>query len=296
VARITVPDSLWVANGGRLRERQVAGGLATFVYQNLKTAWRMDFAIAPYRAIDSGALHVVYFPADSTGARRVLAAAQRCMALYAGWFGPLEGSGSFTVIEIPDGYGSQADVSSITQTAAAFTDPGQRRQLYHEISHLWDVPPTEPFSARLNEGLATFLEYYTADRLDSAATLEPRLEVVRKWLQGIVASRAELRTTPLTAYGREGLTDFSYSMGMVLFAVLHDLLGDEGFRRLIRDCHVQHPQCRSLDEFVHRAERLAPQDLTRFFGDWVYSTRWVDAVAASGSMADLTARYRRSRR
>jgi hypothetical protein len=293
VARLTVPDSLWVANGGRLRGRQVANGLATFVYENVKPAWRMDFAVAPYRVLDSGALHVVYFPNDSTGARRILAAAQRCLALYSRRFGPLTDGGDFTIIEVPDGYGSQADVSSIIQTAAAFADPSQQRQLYHEISHLWDVPPDEPFSPRLNEGLATFLEYSTADLLDGTAALDARLDLVRRWLQGMIGKHPELRATPLAEYGRAGLTDFSYSMGMLLFAVMHDVLGDAGFDAIVRGCHaVRSAGCTSLKTFVELAEGATPVDLHRFFADWVYSTHWTDAVVASTSMADLAAPYR----
>lgn len=293
LVRVTVPETLWVANGGRLRERSTAGGRARFEYENLKPAWRMDFAIAPYRILERGDLRVVYFPADSIGAERVLKAAQRSMALYTEWFGSIIGGGHFTVIEIPDGFGSQSDVTSITQTAAAFKDPNQRRQLYHEIFHLWDVPPNEPLSARLDEGLATFLEYYTADRLDGAASLEERLEVVRRWLQDMVTQRPDLKAHPLKAYGRERMTDFSYSMGMILFAVMHDVLGEEGFLRVVRECHLRHGQSGgTLDDFVGIAKSMAPDDLTRFFDDWVYSTRWVEAVAAAGSVKELAARYR----
>ena len=293
VARITVPESLWVANGGQLRERRVADGQATFVYENLKPAWRMDFAIASYRVLDRGTLHVVYFPADSLGARRLMTAAERSLALYTEWFGPLQGGGAFTVIEIPDGFGSQADVTSIIQTAAAFKDSTQRRQLYHEVSHLWEVPPSEPFSPRLNEGLATFLEYYTADYLDGTNALKDRLVIVHKWLQDMAARRPELRTTPLRDYGRKEMTDFSYSMGMILFAVMHDLLGAERFRRVIRECHLRHgARGGTLDDFVRTAKAVSPRDLSRFFEDWVYSTRWVDALTAAGSVEELAARYK----
>jgi hypothetical protein len=293
VAVITVPDSLWVANGGRLRERRTAEGLATFVYENVKPAWRMDFAIAKYRTLRRGELSVVFFPQDSVGAERVLTAAGRSLELYTDWFGPLPGGRQFTVIEVPDGYGSQADVSSITQTASAFRHPDARRQLYHEISHFWDVPPGEPLSPRLNEGLATYLEYYTADVLDSLKILDARLEVVREWLAQIARQREDLRTHPLKDYGRVHMTDFSYSTGVLFFAGLRELLGTEGFRAVIRECHTRHGERGgTLEDFVGVIRTVAPTSLARFLEDWIYTTGWVDAVVETGSMRELMDRYR----
>jgi hypothetical protein len=293
LARITVPESLWVANGGRLLGRTSKQGQATFTYQNIKPAWRMDFAIAPYRTLERGKFRVVYFPRDSAGATLLLDAVERSVTLYQEWFGPLAGGASFAVIELPDGFGSQADVTSILQTAAAFRDPSQRRQLYHEISHMLDVPPAEPFSPRLNEGLATYLEYLTADHLDGTAQLAPRLELVRRWLQGVIAKRAELATIPMRDYGRHDLTDFSYSAGMILFAILHDVLGDEEFRRVIRECHARHAVSGgTLDHFVQTARDVSSRDLSAVFDDWIYSPRWVETVTRTGSIKQLLDHYR----
>ena len=67
-------------------------------------------------------MRVVHFPEDAEGARGVLQAAEACLALFSEWFGPLRGDAGFTFIEIPDGWGSQADVTAVIQTAAAFRD------------------------------------------------------------------------------------------------------------------------------------------------------------------------------
>ena len=61
-ARITVPESHVVANGGRLVERTVENGRASYVYRNMRPAWRMDFAIAPYRTLDAPGLRVFALP------------------------------------------------------------------------------------------------------------------------------------------------------------------------------------------------------------------------------------------
>ena len=72
---------------------------------------------------------------------------------------------------------------------------------------------------------------------------------------------------------------------------------EEGFRRAIRECHLRHGVSGgTLDDFVETAKAVAPQQLARFFGDWVYSTRWVDALTATGSVKELAARYRASSR
>ena len=132
-ARITVPASHTVANGGALVERREAGVTVTYVYRSLKPSWRMDFAVARFTTLRDGDLAVHHLPDDSAGARRILGAMSRTLKLYTRWFGPLRGSAAFAVIEIPDGWGSQADVTSILQSAAAFRDPRREYELYHEI-------------------------------------------------------------------------------------------------------------------------------------------------------------------
>ncbi|MGE5415019.1 MAG: hypothetical protein ACM3NW_12640, partial [Syntrophomonadaceae bacterium] len=53
LARITVPETHVVANGGLLVERTARDRRATYVYRNLRPAWRMDFAIARFRTLEA---------------------------------------------------------------------------------------------------------------------------------------------------------------------------------------------------------------------------------------------------
>jgi hypothetical protein len=94
LARITVPESLVVVNGGRLVERTVAAGWATYVYQSVKPSWRMDFAIGDYAVIQDGPIRVAFIRRDSIGARRIAASARRSLDIFTGWFGPLPGDPS----------------------------------------------------------------------------------------------------------------------------------------------------------------------------------------------------------
>lgn len=86
--------------------------------------------------------------------------------LYTQWFGPLQQYQGYAVIEIPDGWGSQADVTSIIQAAAAFKETERTQEVYHEISHLWNVEEKEALPPRWNKGLAMFLHYLTVENVE----------------------------------------------------------------------------------------------------------------------------------
>ena len=159
---ITVPDSYQAANGGCFLGKVSRDGHTTFSFRNIKPAWRMDVAIAHYRVLEeaSNQLTVFHFPQDAAGGASVLKAMKDSMALYASWFGVLSGAQGLTIIEVPEGYGSQADVTAILLTRNAFNDPARLTDLYHEISHLWFVKPLDAAPSRLeSEGLAMLLQY-----------------------------------------------------------------------------------------------------------------------------------------
>jgi hypothetical protein len=68
----------------------------------------------------------------------------------------------------------------------AFADPARRFELYHELTHLWNVRCTDPAPSRWEEGLAVWLQDRMADRLDGTdreATADERnLAAVRRLL------------------------------------------------------------------------------------------------------------------
>lgn len=278
-ARITVPETHTVANGGALVEHTARDGRATFVYRNVKPAWRMDFAIAKYAVAERDGQRVIHFPEDSVGARRVLDTLVSTLELYTQWFGPLRGGSTFTVIEIPDGWGSQADVTSILQTAAAFREATRSYELYHEVSHLWNVEPREPFYPRWDEGLATYLQYLTAERLEGRPVVDAAAEGITRWLHAKFEQEPRLREIPLADYGKAGLTDLAYPVGMLMFRALHRRVGDEAFREIVGGYYARfHATGGSTADFVRHADDVVAEDLRPFFETWLFGTGWVEEV------------------
>ena len=293
-ARITVPLELTVANGGRLEGIDTLGKAVTFRYSSLKPSWRMDFAIAKYTELTSGPIRVYHLPGDEVGAAGVARAAEQALGLYTQWFGPLRESTALTFIEIPDGWGSQADVTTIIQSAAAFKDPERHREVYHEISHLWNVPPTDRPSPRWNEGQASFLEYLVMQEVTGKPLVDARANQLIDWLRGSLPTRAAWRKVPLADYGRAGLTDLSYSVGTVYFDLLYRLAGREAFNKIIGSFATDFgTRGGSTKDLVDIVRKTATMDLSQLNNDWIFTTAWADRVEHSASIQELEAYYRR---
>lgn len=291
-ARVTVPEGFTVANGGQLLGTTSTSGWTTFEYRNIKPAWRMDFAVARFTVRESGSVRIFHLPEDSAGGARVVEAMKQTLATYTRWFGPLRSASQFTLIEIPDGWGSQADVTSILQAAAAFRDPKRQYELYHELSHLWNVTATDPPSPRWNEGLATFMEGVTTDSLERRATTDSSADRMATRLNGRVKTNAQLTSVRMADYGKMDMTGYSYSVGALMFYTMYRLMGHQAFTHLIGAYYQRYETAGgSTDDFVRLAKQLSPVSLNQVFDDWLYSTRWTGVVANTPGHA-IPDRYR----
>ena len=292
VAAIRVPATHVVATGGRASVTGHDDGTATWRYVSEGTSPFLNVAIARYDTLAREGLRVFHFPEDSAGARRLMANALAARALLAQWFGPQRGRATLTITEIPDGYGSQAHhVGGIIQTAAAFRDTTRMGELYHELTHLWNVEDSDVPSPRWNEGLASFLEGLLQERINGwqgRANYETRYLA---WMKRRVVEDTILARIPFAEYGRRGMTDHSYSVGFLMFATLHELLGDTAFHRVLGGYYQRAPTG-STRELVDFARQTLGPDLGKFFDDWLFTTRWTEVVAGSATVPAMAARYR----
>jgi hypothetical protein len=292
---VAVPPPLYAANGGRLVGRERRGGLEVFRYRSLKPAWRIDVAVADYRVLEGpGGLRVVHFADDADGAADIRRAWQETVSLYTSWFGPAGDAGSFTIIEIPEGYGSQADVTAILQTRDAFRDRSQMTQLYHEAAHLWDFTALDPLPARFeSEGKAMFLQYLARERLEGkAGALEEGAKRVLERYRTAQREQAKLRETPMIDFGRADLTDHAYTKGMIFFYLLYRKAGEERFLRAAGDVGRRFRTAGATSrEFLDALEQALGLDLKAFYADWVFGTGADRVIREGATLEDLVRRY-----
>ena len=240
-AAITVPGDLVVATGGRATGATKRDLLTTWMYRSDDPVPFLNVAIAPYRILTQPGVQVFHFPQDSAGAAMLMRSATNAVRQYTQWFGPLSREPNLTVVEIPEGWGSQASLAAgIIQTADAFRDRAQLYQVYHELSHVWNVSDLDRPSPRWNEGLASFLQWRMAAELDGWADWTARLGRIERSIRGKCQSGSPCATVPFADYGKAGLTDLSYSVGAAMFYVLYQTLGADAFDRAYREFFARH--------------------------------------------------------
>lgn len=291
---ITVPDSLVAANGGRMVECVPATeGYSTYAYENIKPAWRIDVAIAPYSKISFGQNQIFHFPEDSLGARKVKEAFEESYDYFSNWWGPLRDSHGFAVIEIPDGWGSQTDITSIIQTASSFNDRERMYELYHEVSHLWNVDATEELPSRWEEGLAMFVQYLLVEELENRAILEDAAGRFIDHLRSQYASDSALVGIAMIDYGTAGVQHMSYRSGMIFFRLMYDMAGHEEFGRIVGSFFEKHRDSgASLKDFAHFC--ISENDkLDPLFQDWVFTSRYAEQIAGGADYGELLSRSSR---
>jgi aminopeptidase N len=294
-AAVRVPLGFVVATGGRGTRQAHNDGTVTWRYVTQVPAPFLNIAIAPYDTLAADGVRLFYFKADSAGAQHVMASAQRALAWLRGWFGPLRGDPNLTISEIPDGWGSQADlVAGIIQSAAAFQH-GRLGELYHELAHLWNVPDRDTPSPRWNEGFASFMQGLIRENVDGWTGRREAEAASIEAIRRAAVNDSSFHTVAMIDYGRQRLTDRSYRVGALMFSALYELLGTAEFGAAIGRYYREFPNGGTTRDFVRVASANSRDDLTRFFDDWMFSTRWLAALEKYSSVSDLAAQYRRRR-
>ena len=243
--------------------------------------------------LEQGGLRLYHFPDDHAGAKVIVGRVAEAVDLLTAWLGPLGREPSFAIMEIPTGWGSQAHLAGgIMQTAEAFEDPRDLRELYHELSHLWNAPDIDPPSARWNEGLAMYLQSILAEEIEGWDERSEYLEFRADRLLRAIDANPSVQGVPFADYGQEGLTDYSYATGLLFFFVLEELLGREELLAILRGHYQQHRAVgTTFGDLEAALTRGASRDLGPFLEEWVRTTTWQDRLRSRESVAGLAELY-----
>jgi Peptidase family M1 domain len=294
---ITVPSGTIVASGGLPGGVSVGEGTQTFRFANRVPTWRMDIAATKFKVLknDAGNLVVYAFPEDEAGAGNLLKEMQRVMEFYTLRFGPSKKATAYTIIEIPDGWGSQASDFYILQAAAAFKDPKRAHELYHEIGHSWNVKaiPEVRRTRWFDEAFASYFEALALREFEGQKAFNDRMAMYREHFRNEAKKNSRSATTPITEYGKEELGGNSYTKGPWSLYVLHQIVGDEGFNQIIRTFLADFSdRPAGFGDFQGVAERVSKRELSRFFREWIFGSESSELLMGNASLQEIVERYR----
>ena len=276
-------------------EQSSSGDTSTFTFQSKKPSWRMDIAVSDYRHFEEGGNRVYYFAEDSLGAEKVMHAMKSSFDLYTGWFGPLDNYQGYSVIEVPQGYSSQFDVCATFLSAGNFQASADMNTVYHEIAHAWNVNNLDPQPCRFeSEGYARFLEFLLLEKIDGKENaVSDEAEKYLNRIRSAFSEHQEYQQIPIRDYGVEGMTNYSYSLGMVVFAIFYELVGADQFNHIIGSFYTAyHESGATLDQFIHHCQEKAGPGLEGFFSDWIYTTNGIQLVMKGKSLPELIRYYK----
>ncbi|RLG44153.1 MAG: hypothetical protein DRN78_00525 [Thermoproteota archaeon] len=293
---VDVPQGYVVANVGKLVNHKIKDEYETYVYVSKVPSWRIDIAIAKFEVLEEkeNDLKVFYLPEDKEYAIRILDALKNCLKYYKELFGkPVRWNG-YTIIELPETWGSQADYTGMLLERKSFADP-YHVGVYHELAHLWNAQSAEqPPSRFLDEGFASYFQLLAERRFIGDKWFKKRLRKAREKLKDLVKKTPKLLEVPLADYGRYYLTDASYLVGALLLYVLHRLVGDQCFYKAIRrflEKYYERPA--TLESFIETFVEVCGSKIRSFLEEWLYTTKPVKLIIEK-DVDEVVEQYRRT--
>jgi aminopeptidase N len=285
-ARVTVARGFAVAAGGFANRVESAAG-TTYRFESRGKAPFLNLCIARFRTLEGKGFTLSYLPGDEAGARTIARRTEEALALLTKWFGPPPDAPALALVEIPSGWGSQADrISGIILAADSFRDPSRLYELYHELAHLWNPPDLDRPSPRWNEGLSMWLQQVVAETLEGA-----KASTERPVASVLASPDGRLKSVPFASYGVEGMTDSAYGVGRLYFLVLERVVGRDALLAALRDFsrskRAGGATFRDLTTLLEaRFAKAAAVD-----ADWVTSAAWREKLAKAGSLEAMAAAY-----
>ncbi len=276
---ITVPSDEAVIASGKIGipDRQL--GKATYTYTYDKPSFPGTVIAGPYVVQPATAVGVdmaIYLkPGHENLAGPYTDTAARILTFYSDVFGPLP-KAHLNLVEIADDtVGGYTAPDMVALASRGFTNPVNYRLLAQELSHLWWpclVSPASLDDAFLDEGLA---EYSKAIYVQQAAGDAAFEDLMHDTAVGAL-THEEVAPIAQASQLHEFTPEYQsivFDKGAMVFHMLRWVIGDDAFRKTLRDMTEQYAwKSISTDQFQRLAEKASKQSLTYFFAQWVSST------------------------
>lgn len=289
-----VPTGHTVACGGQLINTYTKDKFTSFIYRSKVPTWRIDIAVAKFNFLKNNSISVFYLPEDSLGAKRIMNASQQVIKYYSDLFCVPNSYNGYTIIQIPDGWGSQAAEYYFLQSSAAFKDSSRISEVYHEIAHTWNANPKRDIQRcrYFDEAFASFFEALAIGFFNGPESMKEDMEKSRDIFTRWAEYDPEVFNTPISDYWKKELGRHSYTKGAWSLYLLYNIVGDKTFASIIRSMLTEFHQ-KEIDfiQFQKLCERIANRDLNTFFNEWIFGTESSAFLVNKLPISEIIKRY-----
>jgi aminopeptidase N len=270
---VSVPAGLKAVANGRLRIVSRSGGRITYTWEELAPT-------SPYLAvlnIGRGKLvrgeaggepsWTLVDPRLARDSRRVLASLPKVVRFESRVFGPYPFDSAGSIVDYAPALGYALE----SQSRPIYVFVPDLTTLVHETAHQWfgDAVGVETWpQIWLNEGFATWTEWYYAERHGGRSA-----HAIFRRLLRVPASNEGFWNPPSgrPADAKQLFDPSIYIRGAMALQALREKIGTKPMLRLLRHWVAEHRYGNATaEEFVLLAERVSHQDLERFFQRWLY--------------------------
>jgi aminopeptidase N len=270
---LTVPDRLKAVANGRLTRVRKIGDLKRFswVEPDPMSPYLALLAVGRGRLVKSEVAGVPAWtfvdPRMAERSRRALARLGEVIRFESRLFGGYPFAAAGSVVDYAPGPGYALE----TQTRPIYTFAPSLSLVVHETAHQWfgDSIGLERWpDIWLNEGFATWTEWYYAERHGGRSA-----EAIFADLYRVPASKKAFWNPPPGRPGAAGnLFDSSvYIRGAMALQALRREIGTQPMLRLLRSWAIEHRHgSADVEQFVALAEEVAGRQLDRLFERWLY--------------------------
>ena len=287
------PETMVVVSEGIRTELPTQPGLSRVRFTcPRRQKYRFTVAGAPFsiRKISDGV--TLYLLGDESPVPVIQEVLSLTESACRSWFGQVPDQ-PFSIVEIPEGYGSESSIGLVLQTADGFGRGLDHQQALrqaihafgHEVIHRWHPRPAALDRTRLmDEGLTHYLEACLLGQVLGQDAFHDRMARYR-------SSFLANHVSETIASCGESVDATSRGKGPWAFAVLHEILG-ERFESVLRDYSAAFSgQDATWQDFVTVVEKATPGNGSKWRDSWIESTAstsWISEEESIPNLARLT--------